>query len=187
MRCKFYTVQIYNNCWNFLLVSLSSFIPNYFFQFSFRWQQITLESQQWACDDAFESCKPHSAKNICQYIGLIVCIDRNTVMLDSVRTSRNLWFRHRMLTHSLWLFNLIIIFFSCFPVALIEVIIYQYNLHKNMMTLVMLAILQKNRIKYWMKIWRGNDNAFSVAILDKVNNFNNERKNMWTQKMLLVL
>lgn len=46
------------------------------------------------------------------------------------------------------------------------------------MTLVMLAILQKNRIKYWMKIWRGNDNAFSVAILDKVNNFNNERKNM---------
>lgn len=125
-----YTVQIYNNFWRFLLVSLSLFIPNEFFQFSFRWQQTPLESQQWACDDAFESCKPHSAKDTCQYTGLVIFIDRNTVMLDSVRTSRNLWFRHRMLTHSLWFFNLIMMFFSCFPVGLIEVIICQYNLHK---------------------------------------------------------
>lgn len=48
-----------------------------------------------------------------------------------------------LLTHSLWLFNLIIMFFSCFPVGLIEVIICQYNLHKNTMTLMMLAILRR--------------------------------------------
>lgn len=33
-----------------------------------------------------------------------------------------------------------------------------------------------------MKIWTGNDNALSVAILDKVSSFNNERKSMQTQK-----
>lgn len=47
-------------------------------------------------------------------------------------------------------------FFSCFPVCLIEVIICQYNLHKKYGDAGSVGNIVNNSIKDWMEVWSGN-------------------------------